>query len=135
MSNEKPATQIVAGVIKKLTASVNTLGFSKVRIAIDLDWAQHVVNWTLTKYGSWHNFCDQEILLSMSTISRYTLIARLIKKFDYTQAEAEEMVAGVGWNRFFDGLMLMKRKLKPSSFIDRYKNLSTDQTIPRKGRP
>ena len=121
--SETPRKQMMAEIVKRVRSAVSDLHGAKLHAAHELHWARHVVNWKLTDYKNWTNFCKKEIPMSDQSIWKYITISSLLKKFNYTDAEALKMLNAVGWMRFGIGLSLLKQRIKPESFIDRYKEI------------
>lgn len=111
-------------VIERLKRSAQTLDSNRLQFARDIHWARNVIIWKMTRYRSWHGFIRTELKMPVGSVYNYMLVGRMIEQFKYSDKEGLEMVRGVGWKRFSYALNLMKRRLKPKSFIMKYKSLS-----------
>lgn len=127
MTKRKTASpsSTVTEVILKVTTALDILNNNRYALAKILLWARHVVNWYRTEYGSWGNFCDQYINMSSSSIHRYLVVAKAASDLGYTDTEVEIIIQGVGWHRFTIGVIALKRKILPTTFISRFKDIPT----------
>jgi hypothetical protein len=119
------ADTILKDVVDTLHDSVGNLNVDKFAVAQDLHWAHEVITWSMTKYKSWSGFCEQEVKMGISSIYRYTTVVSLCKKFGYTNAECHRMILSLGWTRFANCLLLLKKKMAVKSFITKFKDYST----------
>lgn len=121
----KTTDQTLREVIKRITTAITVEDKTKLETAKQLYWGRHVLNWRLTEYGGWGKFCEQELhMMSLATIARYISVARRIESFDYSDKECHEMISGLGWSRFCNAMMLLKRRIQPKSVIEKYRNIS-----------
>ncbi len=119
-----PTQQLIQSIIKRVIEAVQDENKAGLHTAKQLYWAQQVIDYSLTDYKSWGIFCKQEIPLGTSTITSYVRAARLIEKYQYTDAECLKMIAGIGWSRFQAGLPKLRKRLSVPKFIKLYKDLS-----------
>ena len=113
----KAIQKTIDSVISCVNLAIQDSDYSRLYAARQLHWAHNVIDYSLTDYKSWANFCRQEITLSRVTISTYIRTYNLVKKFGYTHKECCEIIAAVGWTRFALGLMQLKRKARGAAFI------------------
>ena len=86
-------------------------------------------NWRSTQYGSWINYCNQEIPLAQSTIYKYLNTAKLAKEFNYCHSEVGTIVHAIGWARFQLGLTKLTRRILPKTFIKRFNDLNLNERV------
>lgn len=111
-------------VIKRITEAIKVEDRTKLETAKQLYWGRNVINWRMTEYGGWCQFCEKELsMLSIASIVRYLRVARRIEEFDYSDKECHEMIAGLGWWRFGEALFLLKRRIQAKSVVEKYRNL------------
>lgn len=115
--------QALQQVIQQVSRSLQNLDLNRIQVAKDLYWAQEVIVWKLTEYRSFARFVEVELKLCRYLAYRYAGVGRLINNFKYSDVECNKIVQSIGWTRFKKGLHSQTRKLKPSSFILKYKNL------------
>ena len=119
---ETPKQQLVKEVVDKVRKVTTGYNVGKLDVAYDWHWARSVLNWQHTDYGTWGNFMATEIKACASTVHTYITMVNKIEHFGFTKAECVKIIEAIGWIRFGIGLFLLKRKVKPETFIKRYEN-------------
>lgn len=116
----KTAEKVISGIIEKLDASTNNVSLDKLLLAKDLYWARNVINWKLTSYKGWINFCKKHVKLEKSTVCKYIRMHELILKYKYTEQESAKIYRAIGWSCFVFGLLSISRRITVKLFISRY---------------
>lgn len=122
----KPEETVIKNILKKINSLVLNTGFSKYELGCELSIANRTINWRLTDYKGWSNFCAKNIKLSFTTVENYRLLAELVKEYGYTNLQVKRMIEGCGWNNFRVGISDQLKKNSVKDFISIYKNWGND---------
>ncbi len=113
----------------RISSYLSTIDLGKPRLAKALLNAKIDINWKETEYGSWRGFCNVKLNLSYSSIYRYVRIAQTAEKLGYTLNDMLNIVVGIGWSRFYLGLMDCQEFLFIDEFIEKYKDLNLNKRV------
>jgi hypothetical protein len=120
---KKQTDKVVGQLIKDLKTAVSDLGSRRLEAALTIHKARHTINWGMTEYKFWKNFCAQEIPnMTQVKINTYRAVGANIIKYGYSDAECQYILDHISWDRFMRGLIHSKRKLSAKGFVRKYRN-------------
>ena len=114
-----------------INKSLGTVGENKVDLATMLLETKASVYWNDSLYGSWRNFCDNEIALSQASIYVYLKTASLAKANSFRIPDMKHIVDAIGGERFRIGLtkIVESEPVNVVKFIKKFKHLNLNERV------
>ena len=106
-------------VVNKVNNSITTIDSDRLQCAKDILWAKNVINWKYSEYGSWNKFITT-LTISIVTVYRYEVVAKLIEKYRYTDSQCLTIIKAIGWHNFTRGILEINRRMAIKTFIKTY---------------
>lgn len=114
---------------KKIAKYLKSSDKSKPNLALELWETKNSHRWKNTRYGSWRNYCDNNVALSQASIYKYMYTGKMINRFGYELSTINKIVTAIGWARFQLGITKINVHLTAEKFIFSFKDLNLNERV------